>query len=77
MVPIRAALGPQPGYGTFDLSTGVESDTWHVELFVENLLDQRAESYRFAECTTQICDSQVYVVPERPRLIGIKFGQKF
>jgi iron complex outermembrane receptor protein len=77
MVPLRGALGKQPGFASFDLSTGVERDAWSAELFVENLFDERAQDYRYAECTTQVCDRQTYVVPSRPRLIGIKFGQRF
>lgn len=85
MVPLRSTLGKQPGYGTFDLSTGIDTDSWFAEIYVNNLLDQRAEAYRYTECTTQICTNaanpngphEVYVVPERPRLIGIKFGERF
>lgn len=83
MVPIRSVLGKQPGYGLFDLSAGVETDAWFAEFFVNNLFDQRAESYRYVQCTTQVCENfngpqhEVYVVPQRPRLIGIKFGQRF
>jgi outer membrane receptor protein involved in Fe transport len=76
-VPIRSAIGKQPGFATFDLTTGVERDAWSLELYVQNVLDERAQNYRYAECTTQVCDKEVYIVPGRPRLIGIKFGQKF
>ena len=77
MVPLRSALGQQPGYTSFDFSTGIDSETWSLEVFVQNAFDSRQEQYRYAECTTQICDAEPYVVPGRPRLIGIKFGQKF
>lgn len=76
-VPIRSALGKQAGWAQFDFSTGVDHDNWYAELFVENAFDERAQLYRFAECTTQVCDKQPYIVPARPRLIGIKFGQRF
>jgi iron complex outermembrane receptor protein len=74
LVPVRQN---QPGYGTFDLNVGVQSDTWTVEFFVQNLLDQPVEQYRYAECVVQVCGSETYVVPQRPRLIGIKVGQNF
>jgi iron complex outermembrane recepter protein len=73
-VPIRQ---DQPGYGNFDLSTGIQTDRWSLELFVENVFDQHEQVYRYAECVTQVCGSETYVVPSRPRLIGIKFGQNF
>lgn len=67
----------QPGYGTLDFSAGLQTDAWSVELFVENAFDQRVEQYRYAECVVQVCGSETYVVPGRPRLIGIKVGQQF
>src|SRR5580704_406020 len=76
-VPIRSGLGKQPGYATFDFSTGIDRDSWYTELFVENAFNADAQNYRYAECTTQVCIHEVYVVPERPRLFGIKFGQRF
>jgi iron complex outermembrane receptor protein len=77
MVPLRSALGKQPGWAQFDFSTGIDHDNWYAELFVENAFDERAQNYRYAECTTQVCDKEPYIVPSRPRLIGLKFGQRF
>lgn len=76
-VPIRSAIGKQPGWAQFDFSTGVDAETWYAELFVQNAFDADAQLYRYAECTTQVCEQEPYVVPARPRLIGIKFGQRF
>ncbi len=75
--PIRAALGKQPGFAQVDLTAGVERDSWHAEVFVENLFDERGDLFNFPMCTTQVCEHQVYTTPITPRLIGIKFGQKF
>src|SRR5262249_45276096 len=77
LVPVRGMLGKQPGYAQVDFRTGADSDYWSVEFFIQNVFDERAQQYRYAECVTQVCDNQTYVVPSRPRLIGIKFGQKF
>ena len=77
LVPLRSALGKQSGWASFDFSAGIDSDYWSVELFVQNAFDAQAQQYRYAECVTQVCDPQTYVVPQKPRLIGIKFGQKF
>jgi outer membrane receptor protein involved in Fe transport len=76
-VPIRSALGRQEGYASFDFSAGIDTDAWSLELYVENAFDERAQQYRYAECVTQVCDNQTYIVPSRPRLIGLKFGQRF
>lgn len=75
--PIRSVLGKQAGFTTMDLSVGVERDNWHAELFVENLFDAPGNLFTFAMCTTQVCDNQPYETPITPRMIGIKFGQKF
>ena len=77
LVPLRSMLGKQPGFATFDFSAGMDSDVWSVEFFIQNVFDERAQQYRYAECVTQVCDQQTYAVPQRPRLIGIKFGQTF
>jgi outer membrane receptor protein involved in Fe transport len=76
-VPIRTAIGKQPGWTQFDFSVGVDSDIWYAELFVQNAFNVDAQQYRYAECITQVCENQPYVVPARPRLIGLKFGQRF
>jgi len=75
--PIRSALGKQAGFTTMDFAIGVERDSWHAELFVQNLFDAPGDLFNFPMCTTQICEHQTYETPITPRLIGIKFGQKF
>jgi outer membrane receptor protein involved in Fe transport len=70
-------LGKQPGFAQVDLTAGVERDNWHAEVFVENAFDERGDLFNFPLCTTQVCEHQVYTTPITPRMIGIKFGQKF
>ena len=54
-----------------------------AELFVDNLLDKRAEVYRFVECTifggsgTPICGLKPLANINTPRMIGLRFGQRF
>ena len=75
--PIRTGLGKQAGYTTMDLAVGVEHDSWHAELFGQNLFDAPGNLFTFPMCTTQTCEHEPYETPITPRLIGIKFGQKF
>jgi iron complex outermembrane receptor protein len=77
LVPIRAALGLQRAYATADFTAGIETDAWSVELSIENAFDQRADLYRYAECTVQICGAEPYIATNTPRTIGLRFGQKF
>jgi iron complex outermembrane receptor protein len=77
MKPIRGALGKQRGFATADFTAGVARGNWFVDLSLTNAFDTRAELYRYAECTPQVCGSEPYVGVNRPRTIAIKFGQKF
>jgi outer membrane receptor protein involved in Fe transport len=82
VVPIRSNLGRNDAFATVDLSAGLERGNWRVEVFAKNLLDERGEIGRYTECVIQVCaqtlDFQsVYIIPTRPRTIGIRFGQDF
>ena len=78
-------LGAMPSYGTMDLSFGVLKNGLSVEFFAKNLTDSLGQQNRFTPCTVSVCSANygagypqaIYVVPITPRLIGIKFGQKF
>jgi outer membrane receptor protein involved in Fe transport len=72
----ESVLGKQGSYSITDLSFGVGKDSWSVEAFVNNVFDERADLYRFVQCDTSIC-SKTYTVPNRPRTIGVRFGQQF
>ncbi len=76
-IPIRSLIGKQEAYTTVDLTAGVEKDNWTFEFSLLNAFDSRGDVYRYAECTTQICGFEPYVVPSKPRTFGVRFGQKF
>ncbi len=73
----RAVLGKIPGYATADFAAGIERDNWSLELSLQNAFDERGQNDRFTECATGVCDAQVYITPIRPRLVALRFGQKF
>jgi outer membrane receptor protein involved in Fe transport len=74
----REALGQQPAYALVDASIGAEKGGLEVELFVNNAFDRLAENYRYTECSATVCGAQaVYANVYKPRLIGVKFAQKF
>lgn len=77
-------LGSMPAYGTLDLSVGGEKNQYSLELFAKNVFDERGQVNRYTPCTLSVCGQAfpgvpraLYVVPIQPRLIGIRFGQKF
>jgi outer membrane receptor protein involved in Fe transport len=70
-------LGRQDAFTLVDLSVGIEKDGMSASLFVNNASDDLAGISRYAECATQVCGTQSYLVPNTPRMVGLKFGQKF
>jgi outer membrane receptor protein involved in Fe transport len=75
--PIRSLIGKMPGFTTVQLAAGVSHDNWTAEISVQNLFDSHGQLYRYAQCTTQVCGFEPYVVPTQPRLIAVTFSQKF
>jgi outer membrane receptor protein involved in Fe transport len=74
----RAILGQQPAYALFDATLGADKGPFSIELFVNNVFDRRAEIYRYTECTESTCGAYaVYHGIYKPRVVGLKFGQKF
>ncbi len=71
----RATLGKIPDYVTADFSAGIGLNNWSLELYIDNAFDSHGQTQRFDECA--ICNAQVYVTPIEPRLIGLKFAQKY
>ena len=74
----RTALGEEPAYTVADFSFGVKKDSMHYELYINNAFDKRAVLDRFAECDASSCGViAMYTVPNQPRTIGLKIGQRF
>ncbi|KQY93890.1 TonB-dependent receptor [Caulobacter sp. Root1455] len=73
----REIIGRQNGYTTADFTAGIARDSWTLEAYIKNAFDKRASLYRYAECIETVCGGRTYVVPNQPRLMGIKFGQRF
>jgi outer membrane receptor protein involved in Fe transport len=73
----REILGKLPSYTIADFSAGIARDSWRLELFVNNAFDEDAEVTRFAQCLESVCGEEIYVIPQRPRQIGLKFSQEF
>jgi len=74
----RNELGQEPFYTVADFSFGLEKKSLHGTLYISNAFNKRAVLNRYTECNPGLCDSiAVYDVPNQPRTIGVKFGQKF
>ena len=70
-------IGNLPSYTITDLAAGFGKNDWRLELFLTNAFDELAQVSRFAQCAETVCGTEVYVVPQRPRTIGLKFSQEF
>lgn len=73
----RAIIGKQDSYTITDLSLGLMRAGYTVELFVNNLFDERADLFKYAGCATGVCGVNPYTVTNQPRTIGLKFSQRF
>ena len=71
-----AQLGRLRAYTTGNLAVGAEiGSNYTLEVFAQNLWDERGEISRFQACGT--CGDRPYIVPIQPRTIGIRAGAKF
>ena len=61
----------QQSYDTIDASVGVSMDKWRVELFGENLTDERAELF------INSLDTDLRVTTNRPRTWGIRISYDY
>ena len=81
-----AIYGTMPGYGTLDLSAGLEHHDWSIELFARNLTDERGITGLSIQCNELVCGDQlgqtaigpkIYATVITPRTIGIQLGRRF
>lgn len=61
----------QDPYAIVNLSTGISRDNWTMELFVNNVGDTRAQIYK------NNYDFNYRITTNTPRLVGVRFSQRF
>jgi len=69
IAPLPVSL-PQAAYNTFSASFGVSKDDWNIEIYGENLTDERPELYKSNN------DGETRVTTSRPRTIGMRVSFK-
>jgi iron complex outermembrane recepter protein len=69
IAPIQAAQ-ELDSYATFSAAFGVSKDEWRIELFGDNLTDERPELYKSGN------DGELRTTTSRPRTIGLRFSYK-
>lgn len=65
----------QDSYHLLNLSAGFSKDNWHVDLFLHNATDERPQIARLDPGYPN--DKDTTTNTNRPRMFGIRFGQKF
>lgn len=73
----RAIFGQRNSYGVTDVSAGVAWDRMTFELYASNLFDARGITRLSGGCGVSTCNGNRYVIYNQPRLIGVRFGQRF
>lgn len=68
-------LGRLAPFTTVDLAWGFDFKRFNLEVFAQNVGDERGQLSRFQECGS--CGQRPYIVPITPRTIGIRAGAKF
>lgn len=71
------AVGNSEAFTTFDVSAGVGKGKSSIELFIQNIFDQRG-SLSHNVFTIPLTSGQYYrVLPVKPQYVGIRFGRTF
>ncbi|MEX2495967.1 MAG: TonB-dependent receptor [Woeseia sp.] len=70
----------QPAYTLVNLSTGIQTESWTLDLFLDNVTDERAQIVRYDgnyydPFDAIIQDTSISV--NRPRTIGLRYGRRF
>lgn len=72
---IRALSGIQKAYTLVNLAAGVNKDNWSFNVFADNITDTRAQLSK--NYPGYPSERDTHISTNRPRTIGIRFGQKF
>ena len=73
----RLKYGKRNPYGVTDVTAGFAWNSMTFEIYASNLFDARGITAKGNGCGVSICDPDRYVVYNQPRLIGVRFGQRF
>jgi outer membrane receptor protein involved in Fe transport len=78
LLPAESAVlgGQNSAYQLVDLSAGITSERFHVELYVSNVADERLQIGKNTQCDFNVC-TRTATTTAKPRTVGIRFGQQF
>jgi hypothetical protein len=70
----------QPAYTIVNLATGIDKETWSLNLFLDNVTDKRAQLTRYDNGYFDPFGSitgDTVITTNRPRTIGLRYGRRF
>ncbi len=70
-------FGRRNAYAVTDLTAGLSRGDKTLEVYISNLLDRRGITAKSNGCGVSTCSADRYVIYNQPRLIGVRFGQRF
>ena len=73
----NAIRGDVPSNTFLDLSVGIATDGYALDLFIKNATDEDAPLYLTSQCAAGTCGTQNYGVRARPRTVGLRFSKDF
>jgi len=73
----NAIIGRLPSYVLVDVATGFDIAKFKVDLYLNNVFDERAILSRGTECQIQVCGGLAYDTPTQPRTAGLKVSRDF
>jgi len=73
----NAIRGDVPANTFLDLSAGIATGNYSLDLFIKNATDEDAPLYLTGQCAAGTCGAQNYGVRARPRTVGLRFSKHF
>lgn len=70
----------QGGYTIVNLAAGIEGEAWHLDLFVDNAFDERAQLTIYDDNYYDpygVLTWQSITTTNRPRTVGLRYGRRF
>lgn len=73
----NALFGNTPGFVSFDFSAGVRTESWTLDVFLQNAFDKRGQLTKNTFCSIDFCSGSSRTFTIKPQFFGIRWGQKY
>lgn len=73
----NALYGNTPGFVSFDFSAGIKTESWTLDVFLQNAFDKRGQLTKNTFCSIDFCSGSSRTFIIKPQFFGIRWGQKY